>query len=308
MLETVRILNFDAGITSQRQLTNRYHPQIIDLSDIASSARLWMNIRIRDEIARRLAGSKKNSLTFIGSGDFHHISSILAGQFQEPVCLIVFDLHPDWDTLPPRLGCGSWITEALRNKSILKCLLLGVSSDDISSGWCLQNANLSSFKDNRVEIYPYEHKPSEVFLRPVPGNISLKTEKKLFRTKIYWNQLKNYNLEGFFISLIKRLPVKKVYLSIDKDCLKKEYALTNWEEGLLSLDELLSMLRIIRENLDIVAADVTGDYSEPIISYGWKRFLSGLDHPADIPAKKYLADQISALNQETNLKILEALL
>jgi hypothetical protein len=308
MLDNVRILNFDASIASQQQLASRYYPQIIDLLDIGPSVRLWMDIPARDEIAKRLGGPKRNSLTFIGSGDFHHISSILTGQLQEPACLIVFDFHPDWDTLPPRLGCGSWVTAALNNNNILKCLLLGASSDDISSGWCLQNANLRSLKDNRVEIYPYAHKPSQVFFRGVPGNISLKSKKNLFRTRIYWNELKNYNLEGFFASLIRRLPVKRVYVSIDKDCLKKEYALTNWEEGLLSLDELLSMLRIIRENLDIAAADVTGDYSEPIISGRWKKFLSGLDHPADIPAKKYSAEQIIALNQETNLRILETLL
>jgi len=42
--------------------------------------------------------------------------------------------------------------------------------------------------------------------------------------------LENKDVSELTLGLIKRLPVRKVYISIDKDCLKSDFALTNWEE------------------------------------------------------------------------------
>lgn len=120
--------------------------------------------------------------------------------------------------------------------------------------------------------------------------------------------MKGRDLKDFLPGLLKRLSVKNVYLTIDKDCLKKEYAVTNWEEGMFSLDELLLMLRMIRENADIVGADITGDYSEISIKGSVKRFLSDLDHPKSIAADGLSDDLITAVNEKTNLRILEAIL
>lgn len=299
----VRILNFDDSVLKQKALLTRYQAEIIDLEYLAGRARLWMNARTREIIRSRLRNLAKNAITFLGSGDFHHVSSILINQIAEPVTLIVFDLHPDWDTLPPRLGCGAWVTEALKNKNILKCLLIGISSTDIST-WHLQSANLGSLRDNRLEIYPYIHSPSSVFLKSVPQNISITCQKTLGYRKIFWQELKGKNLPDFFLSIIKRLPVNKVYVSIDKDCLKKEYSLTNWEEGNLMLDELLLMLRLIKENLEIIGADITGDYSRERGLNWLKSFCSKCDHPEHFSAAGVLEPLISATNEQANLKIL----
>ena len=265
-----------------------------------------MDKKTMKDIEGRIQGSLKNSITFLGSGDFHHISHILINQFEQPLSLIIFDFHPDWDTLPPHFGCGSWLTQTLKNKNILKCILIGVSSTDISSWW-VESGNLDSLKDNKVEIYPYSHRPSLAFFKDVPANISLKIEKGFFYNKLYWNELKGKDLTGFFLSLLKRIPTEQVYISIDKDCLKKEYALTNWEEGHMSLEEFLLMLKLIKENLDIIGMDITGDYSKISLAGSYKRFFSRLDHPKNIDAEKFSASFITATNEETNLKILELL-
>ena len=120
--------------------------------------------------------------------------------------------------------------------------------------------------------------------------------------------MKNKNLEEFFRALIKRLPTKKVYLSIDKDCLKHEFALTNWEEGKLSLDELLLMLRLIKENLEIVGLDITGDYSKISLSGRLKRIFSRLDHPKAVKADRLSGEEVTRINELTNLRLLETVL
>jgi len=303
----IRILNFDNSVIAQKKLLSQYKTEIIDLEDIALRARYWINARTKRLIQERIHGLDRNCVSFIGSGDFHHISSILINQFSEPLTLLVFDFHPDWDAAALSLSCGSWVTDTLKNKNILKCLLLGPSSNDIST-WGIQSANLSSLKDNRVEIYPYARKPSIVFLKRVPHNISLRLEKGFLHNRIYWEELRGKNLPEFFLSLIQRLPTKQVYVSIDKDCLKNDSSLTNWEEGVFSLDELLSMLRIIRENLDIVGVDISGDYSKVWAKERIKAFFSRLDRPKGIKAKELDPSVVTATNEATNLKILETLL
>lgn len=304
--KSIRILNFDDSIVKQQNLISQYRTEIIDLKDLGPKVRLWMDKKAEKEIEERIRGSTKDSITFLGSGDFHHISSILISQFHKPFSVIIFDFHPDWDTLPPHMACGSWVNQILKNKNIEKCILIGVSSDDISSWW-VQSGNLDSLKSNRVEIYPYAHKPSSVFFKRVPKNISFEFRKHLLFNKIYWNELKGKNLEDFFLSLLKRIPTKEVYLSIDKDCLKKDYALTNWEEGHLSLGELLLMLKLIKENLDIVGVDITGDYSKICIKSKFKSIFSFFDHPRELIADKLPQPEVTALNKETNLKLLELL-
>ncbi|MFH0917664.1 MAG: hypothetical protein V1830_00860 [Candidatus Omnitrophota bacterium] len=298
----IRVLNFDNSIIRQNKLLAQYPAEIIDLSAQAAAARLYMSGSLRNKISR-LIPPGKNYPTFIGSGDFHHLSEILTSRINQPACLIVFDFHPDWDSLPPRFGCGSWVGQALKNKNISKCLLIGMGSADLS-GPALQTANLGSLAKDRLEIYPYRHKPSRVYLRDVPSNYSLTVKKMFFSNQISWRQLANEDLIKFTSQLISRLPTAQVYISIDKDCLKKDFALTNWEEGFLRLDQLLIMLRQLRESLDIIGLDVVGDYSFPEISGRIKAVISRLDHPAQFTGRNCPQDLISRVNEQSNLAIL----
>ena len=303
---SIRILNFDDSVTKQQNLVSRYETEIIDLRDLGPRARIWLGKKTKKEIEKRIQGSAKNSFTFLGSGDFHQISHVLINQFDEPLCVILFDFHPDWDILPPRMGCGSWVTESLRNKNILKLVLVGVSSKDLSGPW-IHTGNINSLERNRVEVYPYSHPPSSTLFRRVPENLSIKNKKGLLLKKIYWNELKGKNLMKLFSSILKRLPTPRVYLSIDKDCLRNEYALTNWEEGMLSLDELLMMLRMIKDHMDIVGMDIVGDYSEISTHGNLKKFVSYLDHPGGLKTKYLPEALITEVNEGTNMRILELL-
>ena len=304
--QNIRILDFDGSLTKQQNLLSRYVHQIISLKDLGPRARLWMDSCTSRNIQEYLKEDSRGAVTFFGSGDFHHLSSLLLSQFQEPLSLIVFDFHPDWDILPPRMGCGSWVTRSLRKENILKCFLIVVSSKDISYPW-IQSGNLNLLKNNRLEIYPYAHGPTPVFLKKIPENISIRLEKGLLGSRIYWDEMRGKDLKEFFLSLIKRLPARNVYVSIDKDCLRNEYALTNWEEGRLSLDELLLMLRLIKENLEIVGLDITGDYSRVSVSGSLKGILSRLDHPKEVEAGKFPEEAVTSINETTNLRILDTL-
>ena len=305
--KTIRVLNFDGSIIQQSGLLCRYPAKVVDCTDFAASARLFMSQAVRNKIAGKLASEEKNYPTFLGSGDFHHISEVLTAQIDQPACLIVFDFHPDWDILPPRFGCGSWVSQALKNKNISKCILIGMGSDDLS-GFGLQTANLNSLADGRLEIYPFRHKPSRVYLRGIAENVSVIAKKDFFSSRIIWQELEKKDLTEFILNLIQRLPVNKAYISIDKDCLKSDFAFTNWEEGYLSLNQLLTMVKLICNNLDIIGLDITGDYSYPAISNRLKAALSRLDHPKRVAADNAPKDLILKVNEQVNLKILQEVL
>lgn len=307
MLDTsLRILNFDDSVVNQHALLGNYKNTVLDLKGLGLKARFWMNKKTRDLIAGRIQNSGKNAITFLGSGDFHQISEILISQFQEPLSVIVFDFHPDWDTSIPRFGCGSWVTQVINKDNVAKIILLGVSSEDISS-YSVHSGNLASLKDNRVEIYPYAHSPSKTFLKKIPDNISIGLKRGRFFNTIYWQELYNKNLKDFFRQILSRIPTKKVYLSIDKDCLRNEYALTNWEEGKMPLDELLLLLGLIKDNLDIIGLDIVGDYSEIRLEGLIKNIASYFDHPRNLKTPETQKDIITSVNENTNLKLLELL-
>jgi hypothetical protein len=304
----VRILNFDHSVVRQKKLLEKYNPVIIDLSSNAGLCRHWLNKKTASQIISVLSPQLRNAATLIGSGDFHHISSLLIEQFRDPINVIIFDYHPDWDILPPKLGCGSWVTNILKNHNIQKVILLGVSSGDISSSW-FHTGNFNSLKNNRLELYPYTHKPTQVVFRSIcTDNVSLRVLKGFFCDKIYWRELKDMNLEDFMLGLLSRLETKQVYVSIDKDCLKPSYALTNWEAGCFELGELISLLKLIKQNMDIVGLDITGEYSPPQTHGALKAIFSRWDHPKDYSAKSHPQTEINLINEETNIKILELLM
>lgn len=285
----------------------KYKAEIVDLGALGPKARFWVNTAHRKKIADQLCPSSRNTVTFLGSGDFHHISSILISAFHEPISLVSFDGHPDWSVFPFSLNCGSWVARTLRNKNILKCILVGMNSRSTLS-FAVQTGDLRSLKDNRVEIYPHSHVPSAIFFRKVPENISARSENRIFFTKIYWDELRKKDLSGFFRDIITRLPTKSVYVSIDKDCLKKEYALTNWQKGSFTLEELLVMVRIIKENTEIIGADISGDYSPIFAEDPVKRVISRFDHPRMFSAKGMSESRIKAINEATNIEIVKSLL
>jgi arginase family enzyme len=258
--KAIRILNFDNSVVRQERLLRCCQTQIIDLTDLASSVRLYMPPRLRAKISTLLEPETESRPTFLGSGDFHHISELLTSHIDEEACLIVFDFHPDWEMLPPRFGCGSWVNQALKNRNISRCILIGMGSDDLS--WpALQTAGLGALSGGRLEIYPYRRKPGRVYFRVVAANPSVIVKKGFFSNSILWHELEKEDMADFTLKLVRRLPVKKAYISIDKDCLKNDFALTNWEEGFLTLKQLLTMLKILRDNLEIIGLDITGEYS-----------------------------------------------
>lgn len=301
----ILILNFDGSVASQEGLVSRYGAEVVDMTDLGPKARLWVDPSVAREISMRIPEQGRGRIAFLGSGDFHHVTEILLRRYDEPVSVIDFDLHQDWDGTSKLLHCGSWVARALDRTNILKCIILGASSRAMRF-FSLQAGRLECLKDDRIELYPYSSEPGVIFFRRVPPNISFEAERHPLFTTIRWNELKSKDITEFFTHIVRRLPNKKVYVTIDKDCMSAESAITNWDQGKMPLDHLLAILKVIKDNCDIVGMDITGDYSPVKTEGAFKSAMLWLSHPKKIEASKFSASEITALNERTNLKILEA--
>lgn len=301
------ILDLDGSVTSQTELVSSYKPAIVDLRDLGPAARFWMDERTRRRLAERVPAMPEGSLVFLGSGDFHHLTSLIAGRVTGPFSLISFDAHPDWDTASPLLSCGSWVSRLLRSRADLaKVLLLGAVACD-ASPFLVMTGSLNELSGDRVELYPYQSPPVVVPFRAVPDSISVSVDRRGPFSILRWQELTSKNMLEFFMHVLKRLPTKRVYVTIDKDCLSTDYALTNWGQGGLSLDDLLIMLKEIKEQCEIVGIDITGDYSPIRVKGIVKNVASYLNRPRRIKAEEFPPPFITRANEQTNLKLLELL-
>lgn len=296
----VNILDLDGSITKQKRVIESFRPEIVDLRESGPSCRAWINRKSRNELRRRLAGFNPAGITLVGSGDFHHISALLIEKISEECCVIVYDLHPDLDFLPPRFSCGSWVNIIARMNHVGRIVMFGPSSEDLDFSGNM-TFNFSWFKSERVELYPYRHEPSKMLMKRLRTNRFISTNNRFPFQDISWKNLYGEDPVLFTKSVIDRLPFKKVYISIDKDCLLPESAVTNWEPGLMPLEWLLSSLRTLRDNAEIIGMDIIGDYSPIVADTAVKRYLTSVDHP-DLGAIDEA--RATAINEETNIRIL----
>ncbi len=86
-----------------------------------------------------------------------------------------------------------------------------------------------------------------------------------------------------FLAFTKELSGDAVYVTIDLDCLRAEDAVTNWENGCFSLDDLEWALCELRHAAQIIAGDLCGAFSPPQYARWKQRFAARLDHPKIAP-------------------------
>lgn len=330
--QSIRILDFDSSIVGQKNLLAKYNrppysTQIVDLLSYGPLARAWISNSNAMSLSKEISPSDRNKITLYGSGDFHHISALLMDKFdpfdcasldatrdgspqgqsrvvrqahdtsndearrgiEEDFCVIIFDLHPDLDTTFPKFSCGSWVNLAARKKNVKKIVMIGPSSEDLNFPHNM-TFNFSYFKNGRIELYPFYHKPSITAFG-----------------RIVWNNLRDKDIKQFMAGAIDGLPSKNVYISIDKDCLKRDYAVTNWEEGPVALDWLLEALKALKDKANVIGMDITGDYSPVKTDSVIKKICAALDHPRQA-ARGMSAEKINKINEDTNMKILELFL
>lgn len=281
----------------------------VDARDPGRKFRLWARQAAVDDLHRSLRASlgKANGeprLCFLGSGDFHHVSSLLIDlaldEAPEPVTVIHIDNHPDWVHFPGGLHCGSWINRVADHPSVDRVITVGVCSDDLASPE-RKGANLGLLASGRLELYPFHHSPSRVKMR-LGGGTSFEQRSGY----LHWRTIGDLGFERFLELLVERIETEAVYVSLDKDVLCSCDAVTNWDQGQMKLAEVLRLLNEIGNSHRIIGADVTGDYSRPRYGGGaWTRLMKLGEGLIDQPRNAQPDAEIININSAANYALLD---
>lgn len=194
-----------------------------------------------------------------GSGDFHHLSALWIRQQREPITVISFDNHPDWDIRPPKWCCGGWVNRALELPHVQKVSVWGCGN--FECWWPRQIfGNRRAEREGRLEVHAWaeERSPSA-------------RERRGAIVRQDWQRR--------FLAFAKEIADEPVYVTIDLDCLRAEEAVTNWESGRFTLDDLEWALCELRNAARIAGGDICGAYSPPHYARWKQRFASEMDHP-----------------------------
>jgi hypothetical protein len=208
-----------------------------------------------------------------GSGDFHHLTALRLRRISEPVILVSFDNHPDWDVRPPKWACGGWVNRVLELPHVRRVSVWGCGN--FECWWPHQIfGNRRAERAGILKVHPW-------------------ADDRPLKDRARRGAILRDNWRECFEQFVNALSETSVYITIDLDCLRPEEAVTNWESGRFIIADLQWALGKLREFSRIIGGDICGAYSEPKYARRKQRFAANFDHPKiQLPAP----DQIRAIN------------
>jgi arginase family enzyme len=215
-----------------------------------------------------------------GSGDFHHLTALRLRAVVEPIVLVSFDNHPDWNVRPPKWACGGWVNRALELPNVRRVSVWGCGN--FECWWPHQIfGNRRAERAGILEVHPWADD------RPVKDQ-----QRKGAIQRDNWRER--------FERFSRRLSGQNIYVTIDLDCLRFEEAVTNWESGRFTVADVEWALGRLREGCGIICGDICGAYSPPNYARWKQRFAAEFDRPK-------LAQPSLEKARQTNVSALEKL-
>ena len=194
-----------------------------------------------------------------GSGDFHHLSALWIRRITAPLIVVSFDNHPDWDIRPPRWCCGSWVNRALDLPHVEKVCVWGCGN--FESWWPGQIfGNRRAEREGQLDVHPWADE------RPVAQQ---KRRGAIFRET--WR--------AEFERFVAAMSGANLYVTVDLDCLQPGDAVTNWENGKFTLEDVAWGLARLQAETRIVGGDICGAYSKANYARATQRLIAMIDHP-----------------------------
>lgn len=294
------ILQLDGALESQTDLQRaalQIGGRLLSARDLGPAFRLWSSPATLEDLRERLQTClpiDEAELVFAGSGDFHHVTPLLIERAmaaaEGPITVLHFDNHPDWVRQAEGRHCGSWVGRAARMPGVARVITIGVCSPDVGRGRA-REGDLALLAEGRLELYAWT---------APDGGEALVLDGRA------WPTIESLGEAAFLDLLDSSIPTSSLYVTIDKDVLRAQDALTNWDQGRASLDFVVAAIRRASAGRRVIGADVVGDWSPAV--YGGapgarllKRGEALLDQPWCGPAP----DAARAVNEAANLRLLD---
>jgi hypothetical protein len=234
------------------------------------------------------------TLSFVGSGDFHHVSLALLRRLRTPFNLLVLDNHPDWMRGLPFLHCGTWLYHAAGLPLCRRVFHAGGDVDfDNRYRWL---APWPALRSGRLTVFPAVRRFRAGAWAGVPNEPLRPAADQPATAWRLSNLLDPYRDE---------LAHWPLYVSLDKDVLTADEAAVNWDSGHLRLSELLVTLTAFLRaaGVRLAGMDVVGDWSAVEVRGLFRKSFHWTEHP---PLKVEPA-AAARVNEGTNRALLAAL-
>jgi hypothetical protein len=293
----VRVLDLDGSLTRRTDL----------LSDRQAVPLRWWGPRLRlacsfgtfrhfeadlDDLLDPV--DETPSLSFVGSGDFHHVSLALLRRLQTPFNLLILDNHPDWMRGLPFLHCGTWLHHAANLPLCRSVFHVGGDVDfDNRYRWL---APWPALRSGQLTVFPA--------LRCFRGRAWAGVPHEPLRCRPD-QPTTAWRLSELLDPYREELSHWPLYVSLDKDVLTAEEAIVNWDSGHLRLSEVLATLTAFVRAADgrLAGMDVVGDWSSVEVQGLFRKFFHWTEHPS----LTVEADAAARVNERTNRTLLATL-
>ena len=225
--EDIIIMNF-SGIYKEQQFWQNGEIQREEISWVEvqelPGSNCYCDGDAMETLRQKLEEFDADGIHFIDSGNYHYMSRIWLEKLNTPFRLVVFDNHTDMQppALLPVLSCGSWIRDAAGAYQNIK-------------GICVIGPPGASVRETEAMEHVWFVTQEELD----DGSGAAK-------------------IKEIFASHAGTFPV---YLSVDKDILSKEELDTNWDQGNVRVDELLSLAKDCLAGRKVLAVDLCGEPS-----------------------------------------------
>ena len=195
-------------------------------------------------LKRLIDGYSPQGIHFIDSGDYHYVTKFWTDKLDVPFALMVFDHHPDMQ--PPLF------------EHILSCG--SWVKDVLDTNVNCRKVIVVGASDRLVQEVPEE-----------------------YGSRVRFYSESSFNQEAGWKAFAAEHVSEPVYISIDKDVLNPSSAVTNWDQGSLSLPELEQLLAVVLRQEQVIGVDICGECSgcSGICLQGWLRIFGNTGRRKD---------------------------
>lgn len=274
----LRVIDIDRSLLLQPQVMRALEAgngDLVAAGDLAPQLRFLAGRQALAALAGRLGPPREGDIHLYGSGDFHHLAHLLVRRLDRAVSVIHFDNHPDWTRWPHTLGCGSWVSRLLAAPGIARVVTIGPCSSDLDAPQ-MKAADLPALRCGRLEVHPLRS-GATFYAGPAFATAAASGRAGASAEGLRWRGIAAADWTAQMEAITERLPQVPVWISLDKDVLPPDEAVTNWDQGVLRLDLVLEAISIVAARRQVIGMDVCGDFS-PVGQVGALRgALSFLD-------------------------------
>eukprot|EP01119_Soliformovum_irregulare_P011439 TRINITY_DN2860_c0_g1_i1.p1 TRINITY_DN2860_c0_g1~~TRINITY_DN2860_c0_g1_i1.p1 ORF type:complete len:383 (+),score=84.26 TRINITY_DN2860_c0_g1_i1:3-1151(+) len=259
----------------------------------------FLNATLPDPNPQREINQAASTLevSMVGSNDFHHVSLLLLRRIRYRFNVVIFDNHPDWFQFAPMMHCGCWLNHVAKLPTVGTIFHMGGRSGEFNeTGFVTPWAELISGK---IKVFPAYSKWTQGRWSKVPQT------PLAFFSNMPGKMITKERIRSYLEPYRRQLQELPLVITLDKDVMRRDDAVQNWNSGFLSKEEIGVILEVLAEFAVITVVDILGEWS-PVKTRGlFRKWLNHHQHEQEYNNED--PKRATEINQKTNLYLLQTL-